>query len=155
MFSEVYYTEMALSDGDNCTKKWCWKKWTWRKRKDYHIYQQSIPNNQKKHKFHAWCDDIFINWTTKIMISLWISFCLEWNDALTLCFTASLTKATFDLNFNYEIRRDHRKISCERRAYESVDNGRLSWVYLKNRPLEFMRQGVNAFQTCFKINLKY
>ena len=28
---------------------------------------------------------------------------------------------TFDLNFNFNLRRDHQKIPYERRAYESVD----------------------------------
>ena len=32
----------------------------------------------------------------------------------------------FGLNFNPEIRRDHRKKSYERRVYESVEDGRLS-----------------------------
>ena len=33
---------------------------------------------------------------------------------------------TFDLNFNFKIRRDHQKISYERSDYESVDEKTLS-----------------------------
>ena len=31
-------------------------------------------------------------------------------------------------NFDIKLRIDHRKKFCERRAYESVDDGSLSWV---------------------------
>ena len=36
--------------------------------------------------------------------------------------------STFDQNFDFKIRREHQKISFERRAYESVDVGSLFWV---------------------------
>ena len=50
---------------------------------------------------------------------------------------------TFDLNFNFEITRDHKKNSYERRVYESVDDRSLSHAISRNST-EKIIQGVKG-----------
>ena len=66
--------------------------------------------------------------------------------ALALCFIVSSTKDVWP-NFNLEIRRDHRKISYERRIYESGDD---LMKYLKNRhKIELMKERVDTIPSRF------
>ena len=47
-------------------------------------------------------------------------------------------KVPFHINFNSILRRDHKKISYERRAYESVDEKSLSYVMSRKTTKKFV-----------------
>ena len=60
---------------------------------------------------------------------------------ITLCTVFS----TFDQNFDFKIRREHKKYSYERRAYESVDVRSLFWV-IPHRSTETSSQGLKGLK---------
>ena len=56
--------------------------------------------------------------------------------------------STFDQNFDFKLKRDHQKISYERRAYESVDVRNLFWV-ISHRPAESSTPGLKGLNKIF------